>query len=433
MGKKRRFVNWATWFNERPFVKIMQQTMIILFPVALIGSFTWMISDNLLATNGFLANIFRVRQWLPQMQFLQQLFNDITLATIGLVSPYAAFTSATLTTYHYKHPNIIAGLPAAAAYILILFHSPRGAQTIEMRYYNAGWLIVAVLIGYAIGLIFAKWGKEFSIADVRLKDQQLMSKSLANLPLVAGILSGAFVLHLGYALLRTFNIDVTANQILTSSISKNSNYLLNGFLSLNNTMSVWLGFAEPVRLSSGAYNNEVTSNLVYALTHKTLVNVPYPFTPSSLYNGFANFGGVGVTLALVIGILWIGRHKNQQTVAVWSALPAIFNTGLPIMFGAQVFLNPFFVLPFVFLPVLNMVIASGFTFLHIIPPIVYPVPNGTPGILVPFIGTGGDWRALVLSIALLILDIAVYLPFIKWAFEPQLKDGGKEASQNEND
>lgn len=53
MGKKRRFVNWATWFNERPFVKIMQQTMIILFPVALIGSFTWMISDNLLATNGF--------------------------------------------------------------------------------------------------------------------------------------------------------------------------------------------------------------------------------------------------------------------------------------------------------------------------------------------------------------------------------------------
>ena len=107
--------------------------------------------------------------------------------------------------------------------------------------------------------------------------------------------------------------------------------------------------------------------------------------------------------------------------------------GLPILFGAQVFLNPFFVLPFVFLPVLNMVIASGFIFLHIIPPIVYPVPNGTPGILVPFIGTGGDWWALVLSIALLILDIAVYLPFIKWAFEPQLKDGGKEASQNEND
>lgn len=433
MGKKRRFVNWATWFNERPFVKIMQQTMIILFPVALIGSFTWMISDNLLATNGFLANIFRVRQWLPYMQFWRQLFNDITLATIGLVSPYAAFTSATLTTYHYKHPNIIAGLTAAATYILIFFHSQRGAQTIEMRYYNAGWLIVAVLIGYAIGLIFAKWGKEFSIADVRLRDQQLMSKSLANLPLVVGILSGAFVLHLGYALLRIFNLDVTANQILTSSISKNSNYLLNGFLSLTNTISVWLGFAEPIRLSAGAYNNEVTSNLVHALTHKTLVNVPYPFTPSSLYNGFANFGGVGVTLALVIGILWLGRHRNQQTVAMWSALPAIFNTGLPILFGAQVFLTPFFVLPFVFLPVLNMVIASGFIFLHIIPPIVYPVPNGTPGILVPFIGTGGDWRALVLSIALLILDIAVYLPFIKWAFEPHQTDGGKGASQNEND
>lgn len=429
MVKKRRFVNWATRFNERPFIKIMQQTMIILFPLALLGSFTWMISDNLLANNGFLANIFRVRQWLPNLQFWRQLFNDITLAAIGLMSPYAAFTSATLTTYRYGRPNIIAGLTAAASYILIFFHSPLGAQTVDMRYYNAGWLIIAVLIGYAIGRLFVKRGHEFSIADIRLTDQQLMSKSLVNIPLVVVTISGAFLLHLGYALLRILNFEVTANQILTSLISKNSNYLLNGLLSFINTVSIWLGFAEPVRLSAGAYNNEVTSNLVYALTHKTLANVPYPFTPSSLYNGFANFGGV----ALVIGVLWIGHYKNQQLMAVWSALPAIFNTSLPILFGAQVFLNPFFVVPFVFLPVLNMVIASGFIFLHIIPTIVYPVPNGTPGILVPFIGTGGDWWALVLSIALLILDIAVYLPFIKWAFDPQQKHGGKEASQYEND
>lgn len=425
MKKKRRFVDWATWFNERPFINIVQQTMIILFPVALIGSFAWMISDTLLASNGFLASIFRVRQWLPHLQFWRQLFNDVTLATIGLASPYAAFTSATLTTYHYRRPNIIAGLTAVASYFLVFLHSGRGTQTVDMRYYNAGWLIVATLLGYAVGLLFVKWGREFRIADIRSTDQQLMSRSLGNLPLVAATLGGAFLLHLGYALLRIFNFDVTANQVVTALISKNSNYLLNVFLSAINTVSVWLGFAEPIRLSTGAYNNEVTSNLVYALTHKTLVNVPYPFTPSSLYNGFANFGGIGVTLALVIGILWVGRRKNQQTVAIWSALPAIFNTSLPILFGAQVFLNPFFVLPFVFLPVINMVIASGFIFLHIIPPIVYPVPNGTPGILIPFIGTGGDWRALAVSIALLILDIVVYIPFIKWAFKlEQRRKGG---------
>lgn len=115
------------------------------------------------------------------------------------------------------------------------------------------------------------------------------------------------MLHIGYALLRVFNLDATATQVLSSLISQNSNYLLNISLSFINTIIVWLGFGEPISLSASAYSNEISSNLTYALTHKTLVNVPYPFTPSSLYNGFANFGGIGVTLALVIGILWVGK------------------------------------------------------------------------------------------------------------------------------
>lgn len=78
MKKERWFVKWAVWVNERTFIKILQRTMIVLFPIVLVGSFTWVISTNLLATNGFLANIFRVRQWLPQMQFWRQLFTDAT-------------------------------------------------------------------------------------------------------------------------------------------------------------------------------------------------------------------------------------------------------------------------------------------------------------------------------------------------------------------
>lgn len=431
MKKERWFVKWAIWVNERTFIKIFQRTMIVLFPIVLVGSFTWVISTNFLATNGFLANIFRVRQWLPQMQFWRQLFRDATLVTVGLISPYAAFMSANLTTYYYHRPNMIAGLTAVISYILLFFHSIRGGQTIDMRYYNAGWLIVAILLGYVIGMIFTKWGHELKIADIYLSSPQLMKKNLSNLRLFALIITGAFLLHIGYALLRVFNLDATATQVLSSLISQNSNYLLNISLSFINTIIVWLGFGEPISLSASAYSNEISSNLTYALTHKTLVNVPYPFTLSSLYNGFANFGGIGVTLALVIGILWVGKQKNQQRIAGWSTFPAIFNTGMPILFGSRVFLNPVFLLPFVFLPVFNMLVASVLIFIHAIPPIVYPVPNGTPGILIPFIGTGGDWRALAVSICLLIIDVAVYIPFIKLAFKVEEKISKKEEHQDD--
>ena len=62
-----------------------------------------------------------------------------------------------------------------------------------------------------------------------------------------------------------------------------------------------------------------------------------------------------------------------------------------------------------------MLLASLLILLKIIPPVVYPVPSGTPGVLVPFIGTGGNWLVLLVTVLLVILDVIVYIPFIKLA------------------
>lgn len=415
MDKNEKLIKRAMWFNRLSFVQIFRETMIMLFPVALIGTIVWIISDNLLASNGFLANVFYIQQWLPERQFLRALFNDATMITVGWLASYATFVSAIMTTRRYRRENLIAGVCAMISYVLIFYHSVRGSQTLETRYFGAGWLIIGSLVGYVIGLIFVKWGYHFTLSDIRLGSRKLMARILRNLKPFTISFSGAFILHTLYAVWRTFNLDAITTQNISSLIGRHSNYFLNITLSFFNTLLVWLGFAEPVNITNDAYSNEVRNNLIYALTHKSFA-VPYPFTPSSLYNGFANFGGIGVTLALVIGILWVGRQNNQQEIAKLSVFPAIFNHGLPILFGSRVFLNPVYVFPFILLPIANMLIASVFIFIHAIPPIVYPVPNGTPGILIPFIGTGGDWRALLISILLVIMDIIIYIPFIKLAF-----------------
>ncbi|MCC4397533.1 PTS transporter subunit EIIC [Limosilactobacillus reuteri] len=415
MDKNEKLIKWAMWFNRLSFVQIFRETMIMLFPVALIGTIVWIISDNLLASKGFLANVFYIQQWLPERQFFKTLFNDATMITVGLLASYAAFVSAIMTTRRYRRENLIAGVCAMISYVLIFYHSIRGSQMLETRYFGAGWLIIGSIVGYVIGLIFVKWGYPFTLSDVRLGSRKLMARVLRNLKPFTISFSGAFILHTLYAVWRTFNLDAITTQNISSLIGRHSNYFLNITLSFFNTLLVWLGFAEPVNITNDAYSNEVRNNLIYALTHKSFA-VPYPFTPSSLYNGFANFGGIGVTLALVIGILWVGRQNNQQEIAKLSVFPAIFNHGLPILFGSRVFLNPVYVFPFILLPIANMLIASVFIFIHAIPPIVYPVPNGTPGILIPFIGTGGDWRALLISILLVIMDIIIYIPFIKLAF-----------------
>lgn len=47
------------------------------------------------------------------------------------------------------------------------------------------------------------------------------------------------------------------------------------------------------------------------------------------------------------------------------------------------------------------------------PPVVYPVPDGTPSLLYAFIGSGGSLRALAVALTCFALDVLAYLPFVK--------------------
>ena len=50
--------------------------------------------------------------------------------------------------------------------------------------------------------------------------------------------------------------------------------------------------------------------------------------------------------------------------------------------------------------------------MEIIPPIAYAVPWTTPGPLIAFFGTGGNWLALFVGILCLAISTLIYLPFV---------------------
>lgn len=425
MLNSEKSIRWLAAFQRRPFIQILRRTMEILFPVVLLGGFSWVLYANLLSADGFLGTTLRVTHWLPQWQFFRALFNDLTNVTIGWISPYAALVSALLTTRYYHKTVNFAGVAAIIAYVLIFIHTIRGSrQAFEMRYYNAAWFIIGVIVGYLVGRVFVRYGHESVSFHFGISNKQVIQGIITNLKPFFISTAGAFVLHLTYALIRAFNLDLMAGQRVSSAIERSSNYLLNITLSLVNTVLVWLGFAQPLTASNATYSSETSANLIYALSHKTAWHIPYPFTPSALYSGFALFGGVGVTLALVIALWWVDYRQDQQFIAKASFIPGFFNVGLPILFGKTVFWNPVLVVPFVGLPIFNMLIASVLIFFHVMPPLVYPVPYGTPGVLRPFVATGGNWVALVVTLLLLLVDVLLYVPFIKLAIRVDKQNGG---------
>lgn len=431
----QRTVDRIVRFQQKSFIQILRRTMAALFPLILLGCFSWLIYENLLSTDGYLGSVLHVNRWLPFRTFFLALFSDLTRVTVGWTAPFGALVSAIVTTKYYHRENPIAGAAAIVCYTAIFIHGVRGNNSVvEMRYYTAAWFLIGVIIGYVVGRIFVKYGHAATFMNLQSSNSDVITTALKNLRPFAIVVIGAFVLHLLFALYRQFGLDGMVTQWLGSLLDRNSNYLLNIILSFVNTILVWFGFAEPLTATSQAYSNEMAANLGYALTHKTAWGIPYPFTPSSLYQGFAVFGGVGLTLALIIAILWVSKDKNTCRIANYSMVPGFFNIGLPILFGSQVFLNPVFLLPFVLLSIINILVGSTLIFIHLIPPLVYPVPNGTPGIITPFIATGSNWLALIFTILLLVMDVILYIPFVKLAekVEQRSQEIAREGNHNEN-
>lgn len=64
------------------------------------------------------------------------------------------------------------------------------------------------------------------------------------------------------------------------------------------------------------------ANLQHALQTHSAYNATYPFTSTTLFHSYANFGGSGATLALIIAIFIFSKRKDYQTVCKWSIFPA---------------------------------------------------------------------------------------------------------------
>lgn len=144
-----------------------------------------------------------------------------------------------------------------------------------------------------------------------------------------------------------------------------------------------------------------------------------PFT-----NAFGLIGGGGCILPLVIAILWASKRQEQRSIAKFGLTTCLFNITEPIMFGLPVVMIPIYMIPCAIIPSINLVIAYAATSLGIISKTVAAAPWITPPVIQSFIATGGDIRAAVLTVILIILDVFLFLPFVLAANKAKLAEGG---------
>lgn len=140
--------------------------------------------------------------------------------------------------------------------------------------------------------------------------------------------------------------------------------------------------------------------------------IPHILTEPFFYT-YAMIGGVGLTLPLVF-IWWKSKSVTLREVAHISAIPGIFCINEPVMFGAPIVLNPIMLIPFIFgTTVVGTLYGYIITTLGWVSPAIIQIPWTTPPLLQPYLATGGDWRAVIAQLILIIFAFIMWYPFAK--------------------
>lgn len=141
-------------------------------------------------------------------------------------------------------------------------------------------------------------------------------------------------------------------------------------------------------------------------------DIPHILT-SSFQTCFAQMGGTGATISLIIAILIFSKFKPYREVAKLATAPGLFEINEPVIFGLPIVFNIPMMIPFVALPAIQTLIAYFLTTVGLVSKTVVLVPWITPPIISGYLATAGDWRASVLQVLLIALGVVIYLPFLK--------------------
>lgn len=172
-----------------------------------------------------------------------------------------------------------------------------------------------------------------------------------------------------------------------------------------------------------AVKEPIFKPMLYANTALYTNGKSVPLTPEIKAHGyytfnltmmqmFAEWGGSGVTLGLVIAIFIFSKREDNRAIATLSIVPGLFNINETVTFGIPLVLNPILGIPFILAPVLCIGLGYLLVTMGFCPPIVLEVPWTMPPVLLGFLATGGSIMGAISQIIAIALSTVIYIPFL---------------------
>lgn len=413
--------------NQR-HLQAIRNGLISILPLTIVGSFFTILLN--LPIDGYSEMI------APYIQALDVPFRF----TVGLMSLYASFTIGAFLGSTYKLDKITSGFLSMLATLLMVvpINIQEGVDTVGQAV-TAGRYIPITPLG-SQGLFGAIVAALISVEIYRFtKEKNLEIKMPAGVPPVVGESFAALLPTLIVILLfwipRHF-LNFNLNELLSLAISP-----LKGFLTGNNLFGgVITQFMICLFWALGIHGHAVLGPIIRPFWDQAIIEnaelfqngtsafqLPNLFT-EQFYQWYAQMGGTGATLALVVLFLF-SRSKYLKQLGRLSILPGIFNINEPVIFGAPIVMNPLLAIPFILVPIVNTILVYIVTILGWMPKMMVKPPFSIPAPLGALITSNWNWVACVMVFVCFAVSLMIYYPFFKAFEKMQVEQESAEAAK----
>ncbi len=392
----------SNWFNKMKLLQAIAETMQVLLPVIVIGSFACLFAfvdiggwQTFLANTPVVANILmNAQSWtlsiismyvvivLPYL-YAKRLEMDEPLAVIAL--NVAAFLLVTPTELYASIPTTWLGHSGMFTAFIVTFLVVRIVKicqdknvTIKMpqgvpHYIEATF---AVLVpAFIVVIIFSTIGRLMELTTFGSLHGLIYSIIQAPLTGIGTSFGGLLVTEIIMTLAMFCGIHGSSVTPFMTTLETAANEA--------NQAALAAGEALPNIYGTGLLNS-------------------------------IQIGGIGATLGLGILLFFFAKSKRYKELSRVAIVPQIFNIGEPLLFGIPIMLNPVLFIPYMGGVIVNTIIAYGSMAIGLVgyPNGVNPswtMPAGLQGLL----GISTPVKGLILQVVILAIDMLIWYPFVK--------------------
>ena len=417
---ERLLVPLSTKLNAQRHICAVRDAFILSFPLTMAGSLMVLLNNVFLSADGFMFKILQFDKLFPGIVKFQAVFAPVVKGSADIFSILIVFLIARNLAKLMEGDDLLTGLTAISVYFIIYpdYFDNEGVNYLTNQYMGAQGLFVAILVGLLVGELMSRLAKSDKL-EIKMPEQVPPAVARSFKVLIPIIITTIFFSVLNYfvKMAAPGGLHELIYNIIQTPLTRMSQSLFSVIILALLSQLLWaMGIHGPNTIAAirdTMFSQAGNANLLHYAESGTTWGAPYPITYSGLATAFAEYGGSGATLGLIIAILIFSKNKESKSIGKLSFVPGLFNINEMVIFGLPIILNPIYIIPFIIAPLVNIMIGyTAVMILKIMPPVTIGIPWTTPGPLMPFLGTGGNIVALFVGFICLAVSVLIYSPFV---------------------